>query len=337
LVRLFSAEEGDWSDGALREATEAVALFEKTGAHEELALAWRLVGLVHGVAGRYEQFRKAYAHTLEHARQAGNERLVARAGLAFSSGALTGPTPVPQAIRECEQVLEGNLADRQVEGTVLCTLAQLHAMNGNFGEARALYRRGRALLRELGQGMNAASTAIDLAQVELLAGDLQTAEREVRADYETLQKMGEKFYLSTVAALLARIVRDQGRDEEALALLQQAEQTTAEDDIGGQAQWRFVRAPIIARLGSKQDAERLAREAAELARRTEGPAFQADAMRELSEVLRILGRDEEAQAAIREAVTLYDAKGDKVSAARCRHSMEAAGLSAEEGSRLTLE
>ena len=97
-------------------------------------------------------------------------------------------------------------------------MAQLRAMNGDFDEGARPVPTRPALLRDLGQGVTAASTGLDLRRVELLAGDLANAEREVKADYELLVQMGETYFLSTMAALLARVVREQGRDDEALAL-----------------------------------------------------------------------------------------------------------------------
>ena len=316
LVRLYSAEPGDWGEAALRAANEAVPLLGRVGAHGELATAWRLIGIVHGVAGRYGQFGESLQKFMAYARLAGDQRLVARSGMGLSTNVLVGPTPVLQAIAQCEQVIGNGLVDRQVEGIVMCTLAQLRAMNGEFDQARSLCRRGRGLLRDLGQGVTAASTGVDLAQVELLAGDLVAAEREVRADYEFLTRMGETYFLSTLAALLSRVVRDQGRDDEALELSKAAEKAAAADDVEAQALWRSIRAPIIARSGDLAEAEALARTALELARQTEGPAFQADTLCELATVLRLAGRAHEAREAIAEAIALYSAKGDVVSAAR---------------------
>ena len=182
---------------------------------------------------------------------------------------------------------------------ILCMLAQLRAMNGEFDEARALYRRGRGLLRELGQGVSAASTGIDLARVELLAGDLAAAEREVRADYEFLERQGETYFLSTMAALLSRVVRDQGRDDEALSSLHSVEEAAAaDDDVEAQVLWRSVRAPILARAGDLAEAEALLREAVELAHESEAPVLQADTLSELAEVLRLAGRGDEARSVI---------------------------------------
>jgi tetratricopeptide (TPR) repeat protein len=191
-------------------------------------------------------------------------------------------------------------------------------MSGNFDTARALLNRGRSVLRELGQGVHAASTALDLAVVEWLAGDLQRAERDVRADYEFLERRGETFFLSTLASLLARLVREHGRDDEALALTQTAESTAADDDVDSQVLWRSTRAPILARAGALAAAEDLARSAVGQARQTEVPVLLADTLVELASVLGIAGRSDEAREAFEEAIALYTAKGDRMSAARAK-------------------
>jgi ATP/maltotriose-dependent transcriptional regulator MalT len=192
-------------------------------------------------------------------------------------------------------------------------------MNGELETARALYRNSRALLRDLGQQGTAASGGIDVALVELLGGDLGLAEREIRSDLDFLVKAGESYYLSTMTALLSRLVRDQGRDDEALELSRAAEQATDEDDFDSQALWRATRAPIIARAGDLAAAETLARHAVDLVRRSEAPLLQADALAELAAVLKIAGRPDEARSAIEEAIALYGAKGNLVSAARYRN------------------
>ncbi len=189
-------------------------------------------------------------------------------------------------------------------------------MNSEFEEARRLYRHGRAMLRELGQGVSAASTGIELANIELLAGDLAAAEREIRVDYAFLKHAGETYFLSSLEGMLARILRDQGRDDEALAMTQSAETSAADDDIDAQVQWRSVRAPILARMGDLAGAEALARAALQLARGSEAPVLQADTLCDLAEVLRLSGRADEAAQALTEAISLYTAKGDKASASR---------------------
>ena len=322
LIRLYSAEAGDWSDEILRVANEAIPVLERESAHYELANAWRMIAFVHGMAGRFGKVNEAVGHSMTFSRLAGDDRLAARVGMGVASSALFGPTPVLDAIAQCERIIADGLSDRQAASVLMCTLAQLRAMNGEFEQARTLCHEGRALLRTLGQGRNSAATGLDLARIELLAGNLADAEVEVRADYAFLSQMGEKYFLATMAALLARLVREQGRDPEALELTKAAEAVAGAADIEAQAMWRSVRAPILARAGDRIGAEALARAALELARQTEIPVLKADTLHELAVVLGIDGRYEEARQIIGEAIELYAAKGDIVSASRARARAE---------------
>ena len=314
FVRQFSSEPGNWSVETLSAAQGLIPLLEREAAHNELAMAWRLIVVVHGIAGRYSLANEALEQSTAHARLAGNTRLVGRNASLLSLTALFGPTPVPQAIEQCEGLLADGLGNRRIESSIMCKLAQLKAMNGELAAARDLYRRGRATLRDLGQGVFTAATGLDLARVELHGGDLAHAETEVRADYDFLAGMGERFYLSTMAALLSRLVRDQGRDEEALELSKAAEAATASDDIESQALWRSIRAPILARAGDFAQAEAMARSAYEFVSRTEAPVMQADCLVELASVLGLAGNATEARIIIDQAVNLFAAKGNRVAA-----------------------
>jgi tetratricopeptide (TPR) repeat protein len=319
FVRLYSGEQHSaWSDDALHVAHELIPVLEGEGADAELATAWRLVVLVHGIAGRYGEATDAVEKSILHARRAGNDRMVARNSVAYANNATYGPLHAVEAIAQCERLVAEGISDRQCECIVMCLLAQLKAMRGELQTARELYRHARALLRDLGQGVFAASTGIDLARVELHDGDLALAEREVRADQDFLAEKGETYLLSTMAALLARIVRDQGRDDEALALSQVAEGASADDDLEAQALWRMVRAPVIARTGRHGEAKEMAEAGVAFARRTEAPLLLADALAELSEVQRLAGGSSEADAAAAEALALYEAKGDAVCGARIK-------------------
>ena len=322
FASMYSGEGSDDADDPLQVVHRLIAELERENAHVELATAWRLVVLIHGMAGRYAKASEAVVQAVEHARRAGDERLLAKNGLMMSNIAMLGPTSVGEAMLECESLIAAGLADRQVECKVMCVLAVLMAMNSELEAARALYRRARTMLRDLGQGVFAASTGIEVACVELLGGDLALAEREVRTDYEFLEKTGETYYLSTMAALLARIVRDQGRDDEALSLSRTAEKASGEDDVESQALWRAVRAPILARSGNFDTAEQLARSGVELTRRTESPVLQAEAMTELAHVLMLAGKTSAARAAVVDAIALHRSKGNVTGESQCVEWME---------------
>jgi ATP/maltotriose-dependent transcriptional regulator MalT len=293
-------------------------VLEREQAHHELAVAWRLVMLSHGIAGRYRQASDAAVHSIAYARQAGDSRLIAKVGGILTNTALLGTTPVGQAIEQCEQLIAGGLDDQLVEGNTLCVLAELRAMNGEFDVAQTLVYQGRSKLRDLENGVSAAASGISVAHVELLRGNLAHAEQLVRQDYQFLSRIGETYYLSSVAAVLARLVRDQGRDDEAMEFSKAAEAATAADDMESQVAWRAVRAPILARAGRLDEAEALARSAVDLALQTEAVNLQASALLELATVLGTAARSDEAGGLAERALRIYLDKGNLAAAERAR-------------------
>ena len=70
--------------------------------------------------------------------------------------------------------------------------------------------------------------------------------------------------------------------------------------------------------GEFENAERLAREAIELAARTDFLELHARALDDLAEVLRLAGRPQESLAELEHALRLHEQKGNVVSAARTR-------------------
>jgi len=232
--------------------------------------------------------------------------------------ALNGPTPVQQALEQCQEFVTGELRDRQVQGLIMCKLAQLRAMNGDFENARSTYYRARSMLNDLGHSVRAAQSSCDLASIELLAGEPAAAERVLRLDYEALVRMGATYFVSSMAGIMARAVRAQGRDQEALEFTRTAEATAADEDVDAQVLWRCIRAPILARAGKTAEAQLLAQAALERARMTQMPGLHGLALVEFATVLHLAGRVDEACPAVGEAIAIYSEKGDVVSTARSK-------------------
>jgi tetratricopeptide (TPR) repeat protein len=189
-------------------------------------------------------------------------------------------------------------------------------MNGEIQVARSLYQRGREMLLDLGNAVWVAANGIHLGNIELNGDDLTRAEKQMREDVELLRRMGERYRLPTVSALLAKVIRDQGRDDEALPFLASAEELTSPSDVGTQAFWRAVRAPILARQGRFEEAEELARAAVAMLRETESIGFEADALVELATVLSLSAKRDEALEVADQAVALYQKKGNVVALER---------------------
>ncbi len=313
LVRLLvvrhAAEPEGWGEEVMREAERARPVFEAESRHSELARLWRLVGYVHVTACRFGEVVAAAAQALEHARAAGDARQQARAANWATTAVLHGPTPVDEAIRRAEELVAADLEDRQTTGLALCALAQLHALRGDVPQARELYVEGRALLEDVGGRLVAASTSLDSAVVEMLGGNPEGAESDLRRDHATLEKLGETYLLPTIAAMLAHALYAQGRFDEALGQSVRAEELGSDDDVDAQTLWRAARAKVLARRGRFDEAERLAGEAVELLRETDALVMKADALVDLAEVLRLAGRRDDASAALAEARALYALKG----------------------------
>ncbi len=141
----------------------------------------------------------------------------------------------------------------------------------------------------------------------------------------------ERYLLPPIAALLAQVVYEQGRPDEAEQISRTAEGIAAVDDVEAQALWRSVRAKVLAGRDRVEEAERLAREAVRLIQTTDAPGMQADALVDLATVLRRSGRTDETRVVALEARRLYQEKGNAVAAARAGtiiDSLSAAGQAA---------
>jgi tetratricopeptide (TPR) repeat protein len=218
-----------------------------------------------------------------------------------------GPTPVDGAIDRAQLFLRESEGDRMLTASILSSLAVLLAMRGEFDEARAQWTRARALWDELGMAHNRAIRALDGSTIELLAGDVEAAERELRTGFHILEEIGDVHFRPTIAAYLAATLVQQGnRSAEAEENAEFAQSHAAEDDIVTQVMWRVASAQVQA---SKQ----LAQEAVELAAPTDFLDLQATALLSLARVLREAGSPEAADAAAR-AQAVYELKGNIVGA-----------------------
>ncbi len=327
LVRyqLRFSVSGSVGDTALAdsEIREAMAEFERGGDVAGQARGWRLLSVIDATIGRYDRAAEEAERVVALAAPSDDVRLAARGAQLFAYSTLHGTTPVDDAIARCNEVMEYVREDRKAEAIILGVLAQLHAMGGRFEKGRELYRRGRQIVADLGPSVTAASTSLEASRVEMLAGDPATAERELRADYDVLEAMGESYFRSTISALLAHALWAQGRSEEAAAFAAIARDLTDEDDVLSQVSWRTVQAKFLAATGDPEGGLALAREAVEIAAGTIDIELQADALLDLSEVLRLAGHEHEQGPHLREALALYQQKGDVVLAGAARDRLAA--------------
>ena len=125
--------------------------------------------------------------------------------------------------------------------------------------------------------------------------------------------MGETSTSVNVAALLAQALHLQGRNQEAAAV---SDVTPQEDDVSAHVHLFTARARALAAIGRREEAERLAENAVERARKTDFLAMHGDALTALAEILHGNGNSAEARALLGEAIGLFRAKQHLVSIKR---------------------
>jgi predicted ATPase/class 3 adenylate cyclase len=315
LIRMRSEPETD-PEQVRAVADEAIAAFEEVGDEAGLADAWNLIGSIYWLTAQWAKRAEALDRALVHARRAGDRRREAQILGALPVALLWGSTPIPEAAKRCEEILGQVGDDAFTEARATVILAEFRALLGHSDEARELYRRGIALLEDRGLLLYRGVYAQTGGAIEMLAGDWEAAEAELRRGYEILRRIGEKASLSTIAALLSDVVYTQGRYDEAERFATISANAAQAEDIHSQVILRRTRAKVLARRGEFEPAEDLAREAVDLAGRTDALTMRAEAELDLAEVLRLAGREDEAAVAGKRALDLYAEKGNAVMHAR---------------------
>jgi tetratricopeptide (TPR) repeat protein len=303
----YTAGAGSSLDEILRACEAAIEVFAELGDEAGLARAWRRIAFVHQPRGRFGPSESAAARAREHARNAGDAHEEARIVDALCTALLYGPAPVDAAVAKCREVLEHARPHGVMEANAMISLAGLLAMEGELAEARLLVERAAAVYEDLGLKLALAGLTQVAGPLELLAGDASAAERHLRRGFEIVQEAGP---VGFQAALLAEALYQLGRYEDASAIAKLGEETTSEDNLVA----RVVLLGTLAKLRSRAGhaASALARDAVELAERTDAWNLQGDALVALAEVLAREGLDSESQDALARAAALYERKGNVV-------------------------
>ncbi len=312
FFRIFT-NAGTSAEAMTRLAEAAIPELEALGDDAGLAKAWHLLSEPPVLACRWGERAAALERALEHARRAGDTREAAFLAASLMQAVQLGPTPVDAAIERANLFLREMQGDRLLTASILSSLAVLLAMRGEFSEARKEWDRARALWGELGMAHRRGVRSIDASAIELLAGDAEAAERELRTGYRMLEELGETHVRPTVAAYLAAVLAQEGRFADADQFAAFAESHAWDDDIVTQAMWRVARAQVHAAAGDAAGAARLAREAVELAAPTDFLDLQATALVALARVLRQAGSPETASVAA-DAQAVYERKGNSAGA-----------------------
>ncbi len=309
-VDLYAGETEGGSGRILEEARATLGVLEPLGDEQGLAAAWQVIGIVYGLLGQLAEAAEAAERIVTHAARAGDRRLASRAAVAAATISLAGPTPAAEVVGRCEHLLKQVAGDRKGEATILAVIAVAQAMLGRYEEARTLHRRANSILAELGRSVTASSTSIEGSRIETLAGDPAAAEALLRADDAALEAIGERYFRSTVAALLANALEAQGKLDDVDRYASLSADLADEDDTTSQVLWRLARAKLHARAGQADAAVTLAEASVQLLEGASDIDLIGDVLSDYAAILNRLGRTADAGQRYREALASYERKGD---------------------------
>jgi DNA-binding SARP family transcriptional activator len=289
-------------------ARQAADVFERLDDALGLARAHRRISLAASHRCAFGEAARESEKALGHAVAAGDRQEETRIVDALCTALLYGPTPAPDGVARCGELLE-RAGSPMTEAVVLSSLAGLEAMTGRFDAARNAYRRAGAIYAELELPLFVAALSAISGPIELLSGNAEIAEQLLRGGIELLADRPSDDAIAYRSALLALALLAQGKRDEAADALDTAKPTRLMTRI----------ASALAR-GRVLDDLSAARSAVALASRTEALNLHADAHASLADLL-ASHADMEAQTHREIALELYEQKKNNAAAEALRASV----------------
>jgi len=305
LHRFLRGGERTMTPGELRELADQLA------ALGELDGSARAVSLIANNAwgrGQSSQTLQLLDEAIELARRAGARRTERDCEVFRLVTLGLGLTPHAEILDECAAWLAEPRGVRHA--VALSVSAMSYRALGQFPQARANLHEAIAELAELGRETTALAANIGWYFLERHAGDSRPAEPMIRAAYERCGELGDREYGCTLAAALGHILVDRGAAEDALGYTEISERDSDPEDVVNEIMWRTARARAHAALGRIDDALEIMDVAIRLCEATEWPETHGDALTDLGSILEAADRLDDARAAYRRAIELYEAKGN---------------------------
>lgn len=306
-------------------ARESIRVFEGLGDRSNLAHALNHEALMLRDLGHAADAATAFARAADLAHEDGD---VSHESLYRDTmcGALAlGPMPVGEAIERCQT----EIATVERQGGIPLwgwwSLGQLYAQNGDAAEGLAIFERAESACRDIDLWNQLALTSFYRSAVYELVEDWASAERELRSTFEQFTAMSDRGMRQLVAGRLARALVATGALDEAEELAESASKAGSADDFTEQVAWRQGLALVRALRHQHAAARRTAREAVELAARSDWLNLHAETLEDLATVETSAGRLGEASSALEQAKALYERKGNIAAASRARQRLENAG------------
>jgi class 3 adenylate cyclase/tetratricopeptide (TPR) repeat protein len=187
--------------------------------------------------------------------------------------------------------------------------ANLHLLVGELDEAEAALTEAKELFDEAGGKTHKARTMMVMAEVAVRRGDDVRAERLLRDAIMMLKPLGDRATLCEVQRRLAQILVRDGKLDEAERVALEARETVGPQDHGSRATTRMALGLVRAAQGRDEEAEALLRDAVGVLDGTDFLLSAVEPLEELVQFLRERGRDDEAGPFARRLLELAPAAG----------------------------
>jgi len=297
-----------------RQLPELLEQLAADGDERGLAKAHMVGFFSHWLESQAQEAEKEVRLAAEHARRAGDMGLRSRALSWYMASLFYGPRDSHTVAAELDAL------EREEKGPYLAAFlktarAELLTFEGSFEQARRQAQQSIEDFAALGGAMEFSGWQA-LADAERAAGDLDAALVALLRSDEIMVTAGDHAFRSTNQADIADVQELRGNRAAAQAAIELSEGLSASVDLVNFATTHRVRARMALADGEPEEAERWARSAVEFAFRTDFPKHQAETKLGLAHVLRARARLDEAREEAQAALELYEAKGDRISAAR---------------------
>ncbi len=162
---------------------------------------------------------------------------------------------------------------------------ELYGWRRRDDEALEEYERARELFAEVGAATHLARTMLRIASIVRRAGDLEEAEKLAREGIRILKPLEDRGTLCEVQRFLAEVLLDQGKLDEAELYALKAVETVGPQDVSSQASTKASLALVRAKQGRDEEAEALLRESIEILERSEYSRFLSDPLEAMIQFL----------------------------------------------------
>jgi tetratricopeptide (TPR) repeat protein len=187
--------------------------------------------------------------------------------------------------------------------------AHLHLMLGELDEAEAALEEASELFEEVGGTMHNARTLLVMADVAARRDDVERAEKLLRESIRILKPLGDRGTLCESQRRLAQVLVRLGKVEEAERVALEARETVGPQDHGSRATTRLALGLVRAAQGRDEEAEALLREALAVLDGTDFRQSSVEPLESLVQFLRERGRAEEAAPFARRLLELSPVAG----------------------------